>query len=64
MITLKINKDYKVPKCYKHKIYCDIAVTTSKKYPRKVVMYCHKCAIDLRKKDKMPYFWDERIEYP
>ena len=44
MIKLTINKCYTVPKCYKHKIYCDIAETTSKKYPRKITAYCPECA--------------------
>jgi hypothetical protein len=44
MITLRINKDYLLPKCYKCKTICDIAITTSKKYPKKATPYCPKCA--------------------
>lgn len=44
MITLRINKDYLLPKCYKCKTICSVAITTSKKYPKKAVVYCSKCA--------------------
>ena len=44
MIKLSLNKDYTLPKCYKHKIYCSVAFTTSKKYPKKLVVYCKECA--------------------
>lgn len=47
MIKLSINKEYQIPKCYKHKILCKVAVTTSKKYPKKLVLYCDKCASEI-----------------
>jgi len=44
IFKLYLNKCYEIPKCYKCKKYCDIAITTSKKYPRKLTPYCPTCA--------------------
>ena len=34
---------YHVPKCPKHKTYCEIAISTSKRYPKTYGFYCNKC---------------------
>jgi len=35
--------DLDVPKCPKHKTYCEIAISTSKRYPKTYGFYCNKC---------------------
>jgi len=43
---LVINEDYTLPTCIKHKIRTQVAISTSKRYPRTVSAYCFKCAED------------------
>ena len=38
--------DLEVPKCPKHKRYCEIAISTSRKYPKTYGFYCDKCQDD------------------
>jgi len=35
--------DFKVPKCPKHKSYCELAISTGKRYPKTYGFYCNKC---------------------
>ena len=43
---LIIDLEYTLPKCPKHKIRTNTAVTTSMRYPKTVTAYCPKCAAD------------------
>ena len=42
-------KEYNVPKCFKHKSYYKIVISTGKKYPRTYGFYCEKCNDDFLK---------------
>jgi len=38
--SLEQDKEYFVPKCEKHKVICNIAISNSKRYPK---TFCAKC---------------------
>lgn len=38
------DEDYLMPNCIIHKIRTQVAISTSKRYPRTVSAYCPKCA--------------------
>jgi len=44
---LVLNEDYTLPTCIIHKIRSQVAISTSKRYPRTVAAYCSKCAEDI-----------------
>jgi len=44
--SLEKDKEYFVPKCEKHKVICNIAISNSKRYPKTASPYCPKCAED------------------
>jgi len=42
--SLEQDREYIIPKCKKHKVICNIAISTSKRYPKTIDPYCPKCA--------------------
>jgi len=57
MLELSNGIEYKITKCLIHKRYFDVAMSTSKRYPRTLALYCDKCQDDWLKrvvKEKQP----------
>ena len=46
LFELEKDREYFLPKCEKHKVVCNMAISNSKRYPKTAAPYCPKCAED------------------